>query len=106
MVSYFLYLNKLFSCPTFATGMKYAEVTPIHEKDGKTHKENYRPISILSNLSNVYELLMHNQIYAYFHTMFSKFQCGFRRGFNAQHCLLAMGFCAKHYMKVMKQGLS
>ena len=33
---------------------------------------------------------MYNQIYPYFHTLFSKFQCGFRKGFNAQHCLLAM----------------
>ena len=33
---------------------------------------------------------MYNQIYPYFDTLFSKFQCGFRKGFNAQHCLLAM----------------
>ena len=30
---------------------------------------------------------MYNQIYPYFlKTMFSKFQCAFRKGFNAQHC--------------------
>ena len=63
---------------------------PIHKKDDKTDKENYRPISILPNLSKVYERLMYNQIYPYFDTLFSKFQCGFRKGFNAQHCLLAM----------------
>ena len=38
--------------------MKYAEVTPIHKKDGKTDKENYHPINILSNLCKVYERLM------------------------------------------------
>ena len=70
--------------------MKYADVTPIHKKDDKTDKENYRPISILPNLSKVYERLMYNQIYPYFNLLFSKFQCGFRKGFNAQHCLLAM----------------
>ena len=63
--------------------MKYAEVTPIHKKDDKTDKENYRPISILPNLSKVYERLMYNQIYLYFQ-IFSKFRCGFRKGFNAQ----------------------
>ena len=33
-VSYFLYhnFNNSFSCSTFSTGMKYAEVTPIHKK--------------------------------------------------------------------------
>ena len=70
--------------------MKYADVIPIHKKDDKTDKENYRPISILPNLSKVYERLMYNQIYPYFDTLFSKFQCGFWKGFNAQHCLLAM----------------
>ena len=33
---------------------------------------------------------MYNQIYHYFGTLFSKFQCGFRKGFNAKHCLLLM----------------
>ena len=70
--------------------MKYADVIPINEKDDKTDKENYCPISILSNLSKVYERLMCNQIYPYFNTLFSNLQCGFWKVFNAQHCLLAM----------------
>ena len=97
IISYFLYHNPYhvvimcsLSCATFPTSMKYADVTPIHKKDDKTDKENYRPISILPNLSKVYERLMYNQIYPYFDTLFSKFQCGFRKGFNAQHCLLVM----------------
>ena len=92
IISYFLYhnFNNSLTCATFPTSMKYADVTPIHKKDDKTGKENYRPISILPNLSKVYERLMYNQIYPYFDTLFSKFQCGFRKGFNAQHCLLAM----------------
>ena len=70
--------------------MKYADVTPIHKKDDKTDKENYPPIRILPNLSKVYERLMYSQIYPYFDTLFSKFQRGYRKGFNRQHCLLAM----------------
>ena len=70
--------------------MKYTDVITIHKKDDKTDKENYRLINVLSNLSKVYERLMYNQIYSYFDTLFSKFHCGFRKGFNAKHCLLAM----------------
>ena len=33
---------------------------------------------------------MYNQISPYFDSVFSKFQCGFRKGFNAQHCLLTI----------------
>ena len=91
-VSYFLYhnFNNSLSCSTFPTATKYAEVTPIHKNDDKTDKESYQPISIPPNLSKVYERLMYNQIYPYLQTTFSKFQCGFRKGFNAQHCLLAV----------------
>ena len=103
IASYFLYhnFNSSLSCSNFPTSMKYAEVTPVHKKDDKTDKENYRPISILPNLSKVYERLMYNHIYPYFQTIFSKFQCGFRKGFNAQHCLLPM---VEKWCKALDEG--
>ena len=92
IISHFLYhnFNNSLSCSTFPTGMKYADVTPIHKEDDKTDKTNYRPISILPNLSKVYERLMYNQISPWFDSVFSRFQCGFQKVFNAQHCLLTM----------------
>ena len=92
IISHFLYhnFNNSLSCSTFPTGMKYAEVTPIHKKDDKTDKTNYCRTSILPNLSKAYERLMYNQISPYFDSVFYKFQCGFRKGFNAQHYLLTM----------------
>ena len=33
---------------------------------------------------------MFQQISEYFEPISSKFQCGFRKGYSAQHCLLAM----------------
>ena len=66
----------------YPNGLKYADVTPAFEKDDKSDKSNYRAISILPNLSKVYERIMQNQIYPY--------QCGFRKEFSAQHCLIAM----------------
>ena len=55
IISYFLYrnFNNSLSCATFPTSVKYADVTPIHKKDDKTEKENYRAISILPDLSKV-----------------------------------------------------
>ena len=93
VISYCLYhsFNNSLSCATYLyLSMKYTDVIPIHKKDDKTDKENYRLIKVLSNLSKVYERLMYNQIYSYFDTLLSKFHCGFRKGFNAKHCLLAM----------------
>ena len=51
-------------------------------------KDNYKPISILPIVSKIFEKLICRQLSNYFNSIFSKFQCGFRKGFNAQHCLL------------------
>ena len=74
----------------FPSPMKNAIITPVYKKGTKTSKDNYRPVSILSNISKIYERLMFKQISEYFEPILSKFQCGFRKGFSAQHCLLSM----------------
>ena len=74
----------------FPNSLKNAIITPFHKKGAKTSKDNYRPVSILSNISKIYKRLLFIQISEYFEPILSKFQCGFRKGFSAQHCLLAM----------------
>ena len=44
---------------------------------------------------------MHRQISEYFETIFSQFQCGFRKGYNTQDCLLAM---IENCKKALDQG--
>ena len=61
--------NALSSC-SFPTGLKYADVPPAFKKDDKTDKENYRLISILPNLSKVYERVMYDQMYPFFDQIF------------------------------------
>ena len=63
---------------------------PVYKKKSKLSKENYRPISILPNISKVYERCLYDEMSKYFETRFSKFQCGYRKGYSAQHCLQAM----------------
>ena len=69
--------------------LKFADVTPVFKKKSKTSKDNYRPISILPNISKIYERCIYNQMQTYFDNL-SKYQYGFRKGFNAQHCLVNM----------------
>ena len=65
-----------------------AKVTPVSRKAKSSFKEdNYRPISILSNISKIYERIMHNQINDFFINKLSKYQYDFRKGFGTQHCL-------------------
>ena len=55
--------NKALSCSEYPASLKYADITPIFQKDDKTDKTNYRPTSILPNLSKIYERFMQNQMY-------------------------------------------
>ena len=56
----------------------------------KSDKSNYKPVSILSNYSKVYEKLIYNQLYQYFENILFPSQCGFRKGYSTQHCLLVL----------------
>ena len=80
--------NNCVSSSIFPNFLKNAIITPVHKKGAKSSKDNYRPVSILSNISKIYERLLFKQI-EYFEPILSKFQCGFRKGYSAQHCLLA-----------------
>ena len=42
--------------------LKIAEITPIYKKANPFEKDNYRPRSILSNISRIFERIMHNQL--------------------------------------------
>ena len=74
----------------FPSSLKKADITPVYKKDEKFLKNNYRPVSILPSVSKIYERCIYDQINNYFHPLFSKLQCGFRKEFNAQHCLLVL----------------
>ena len=78
------------SSSIFPNFLKNAIITPVHKRGAKSSKYNYRPVSILSNISKICEGLLFKQIPEYFEPILSKFQCGFRKGYSAQHCLLAM----------------
>ena len=82
--------NNCVSNSIFPHSLKSAIVKPVHKNGAKTSENNYRLVSILSDISRRYERLMFKQIPEYFEPILSKFQCGFRKGFSAQHCLLAM----------------
>ena len=82
--------NRSLEVGEFPSGMKLASVTPVHKKGSRYDKGNYRPVSILPNLSKVFERCLHKQISDFFHTILSKYQCGFRKGHGAQHYLIAL----------------
>ena len=63
---------------------------PAFKKDSRTDKKNYRPISILPNVSKIYERCLNKQLEKYFQALLSKYQCGFRKGYSVINALLPM----------------
>ena len=83
-------INESITEGVFPSELKSADITPVHKKGDRTDKKNYRPISILPNVSKVFERCIYKQINEHFEKILSKYQCGFRKGFSTQHCLLLM----------------
>ena len=78
-------LNNTIETSTFPEQLKYADVKPVFKRDSGTDKKNYRPTSILPNISKIYE-----QLEECFQAVLSKYQCGFRKGYGVVNALLSM----------------
>ena len=74
----------------FPSFLKLENVIPVFKKDCKNSKDNYRPISILKNISKVYQRILFKIIGTFMDNLFKKFQCGFRKCYSAQQCLLVL----------------
>ena len=49
------HFNYFISYGEFPDRLKHADVIPVHKKNEKCDKANYRPVSILTNISKIYE---------------------------------------------------
>ena len=65
----------------FPDELKTAKVIPIYKSGDKTSIENYRPISVLSVFSKVFEKIMYNHLINFInkHNILYKYQFGFRK---------------------------
>ena len=83
-------VNNMTDVGIFPTSTKIANMTPIFKKGPQISKKNYRPVSILQNISTIYERSLFKQMPNYFENIFSKFHYGFRQDLGAKYCLISM----------------
>jgi len=85
------FINKSFIDCFFPTVLKAAKVMPIHKKGSLSDLNNYRPISILSTISKVYESIALRQINWYFnsHNLWSSCQFGFQSANSTETAIAA-----------------
>ena len=72
----------------FPDRLKEAQVTPLFKKNDPLDKKNYRPVSVLTNISKVFEKVICEQLCLYFNDIFDNFLCAFRKGHGCQTVLL------------------
>ena len=72
--------NKSISSGIFVDDWKKAKVTPIYKEGDKCDLNNYRPISVLSVVSKIFEKIVFSQFYSYLNTnnLLTDHQSGFR----------------------------
>ena len=92
LFSYFISgsFNNAANNDVFPNKLKQADIKPIYKKESRNEKENYRPVSILPNSSEIFEHCIYDQLKDHFDKLPSKYQCGYRKRFSTQHYLLAI----------------
>ena len=70
--------------------LKIAKVTPTFKKGDKLDVNNYRPISLISNISKIIEKLIHKRLNSFLEqsNIFYPFQFGFRDYHSTTHALI------------------
>ena len=82
--------NLPFESNCFTYNLKLVEVSPVFKKNNDLEKENYRPVSVLSHTSKVFERIEHNQIDNFKKDELSNSLTGFRKNHSSHHCLMWM----------------
>ena len=82
--------NKSLSLKTFPDCWKLAHVIPLFKKDDPSAPCNYRPVSLLSCISKIFERIIFKHIYNFLHShnLFYKYQAGFLPGHSTVYQLL------------------
>ena len=78
-----LILDKIFQQGIFPDQCKIAKVVPIHKNGDVNDYHNYRPISILSTLSKIFEMLMLTRLISFINK--NNNLCDGQYGFRPKH---------------------
>ena len=90
--------NQSFSSCIFPSILKTSKIIPIYKKGSKLECSNYRPISFLSNIDKILEILMYNRLYNFQEKKEITFslQFGFRQKCSTTHALIHLTDKIRH----------
>ena len=96
-------INFCFETGEFPDLLKLAKVIPLHKKESVLNFLNYRPISLLSVFSKIYEKAIYTRIYSYLvknNLIYAK-QFGFRGNHSVNHAIISI---TEHIRSLIDKG--
>jgi len=83
--------NMMIDEDTFPSQAKIGSILPFFKDKGeRSDKTNYRPLSVLSAFSKIFERLIHNQLASYTNDIFSPYISAYRKHHSTQHVLVRL----------------
>ncbi len=84
--------NNCMTIGIWPNGLKCAEILPIHKSGDKYKTNNYRPISLISNIAKVFEKIIHKRIYNFItdSKIIAKNQYGFLKNKGTKDAIVAI----------------
>jgi Notch-like protein len=81
--------NRMLSQGVFPYRLKYATVIPLHKKGDRRNMSHYRPVSLLTLFSKIFETVMPTRISSHFskYNILSSEQYGFRAGLRTDDAI-------------------
>ena len=86
-------INLSFSTGIYPDNLKIAKVVPVFKNKGSILQcNNFRPISLLSNINKIYEKLIYTRLYKFLdtHNCIYNLQFGFREKHSTNHALFSI----------------
>jgi hypothetical protein len=81
-------INESIVLSCFPDPLKYADVSPIFKKSDNLNKENFRPVSVLTILSKIFEGIMADQMKTHFNNILSEWLSAYRSKYSCNNVLL------------------
>ena len=83
-------INEMFCTSDFPDMLKCAEIGPVHKKDSLLDKVNYRPLSVLTSLSKLFEKAINHQLQLAGNYIFCESLSAYRQNHSTQHVMIQL----------------
>jgi hypothetical protein len=87
-ISITVLVNRMINECCFPHVLKLAELSPIFKKCDMLNKMYYRPVSVLTILSKIFEIVLCDQLNSFMNMLLSKFLCAFRKNYGCKDVLV------------------